>query len=117
MADRTMHPLALADLVQEYVGTKMTREMLAHLRHGVRQFGIEHVFMLKALNAVSVGPMDEATFTRFVGRAATQDDLERVNCRETGIGHFLCGWCDEHEVPRFTCGCASGKAAQEAFDG
>lgn len=44
-----------------------------------------------------------ADFEKAMGQPPTNDDLDRVNCREAGkIGHLLCGWC-KHERPRFSC--------------
>jgi len=51
-------------------------------------------------------PMTESEFEEMFGRAPAQDDLHRINCRESGaVGHYLCGWCMDHEGPRFSCGC------------
>lgn len=45
-------------------------------------------------------------FKARMGREPVDDDLERVNCPHTGaIGHWHCGWCPEHDEPRFECGC------------
>jgi hypothetical protein len=42
-------------------------------------------------------------FTRVVGSAPQQDDLERANCPIAGeMGHWGCGWC-EHDKPRWMC--------------
>lgn len=50
--------------------------------------------------------MDEAEFRRRVGTPPVQDDLDRVNCPKAGeMGHWQCGWCEEHDRPRFMCGC------------
>lgn len=46
--------------------------------------------------------------TRF-GVAPEDDDLDRVNCLECGPGHFNCGVCETHNLPRFTCGCIRRK--------
>ncbi len=41
-------------------------------------------------------------FVERVGREPDQDDLERCNCPEAGqIGHYVCGWDDEEDLPRF----------------
>lgn len=38
-------------------------------------------------------------------REPKNDDLERVNCNRVGeFGHFMCGWCPDHNAPRFHCG-------------
>lgn len=46
-------------------------------------------------------------YRRLFWREPVQDDLERVRCTKAGQpGHWLCGVCDEHLLPRFVCGCA-----------
>jgi hypothetical protein len=37
------------------------------------------------------------------------DDLIRVNCKETGTGHYHCGVCETHNKPRFLCCCSPFK--------
>ena len=33
-------------------------------------------------------------------------DLDRINCDNTGEpGHWNCGWCKEHNLPRYNCMC------------
>lgn len=50
--------------------------------------------------------IDEKTFTEKVGVPPEGDDLERCNCPKAGqVRHYLCGWCDKHDKPRFICGC------------
>ena len=50
--------------------------------------------------------MDDEEFKKRTGRAPEQDDLERVNCPKAGkIMHSACGWCEQHDKPRFECGC------------
>ena len=50
--------------------------------------------------------MNAEEFEEKVGRAPIHDDLERVNCPDAGeLGHWYCGWCPEHDKPRFECGC------------
>ena len=50
--------------------------------------------------------MDKAEYKRLTGTKPDQDDLERVNCSKAGeIGHRQCGWCGNHKLPRFQCGC------------
>lgn len=52
--------------------------------------------------------MDAKTFEQKIGRAPEQDELDRVNCKRAGdTGHWLCGWCDEHDKPHFQCGCTA----------
>lgn len=47
-----------------------------------------------------------AEFFDMVGRFPENDEIDRLNCVEWGFpGHYLCGFCDEHQVPRFVCGC------------
>lgn len=46
----------------------------------------------------------EAIFTKATGRPPEQDDLERCNCKGAGtFGHSMCGWCETHGQPVFTC--------------
>jgi hypothetical protein len=55
-------------------------------------------------------PMTEEEFERVMGRPPVNDDLHRVNCKEAGaVGHFFCGWCLEHQKPKFECGCYTPK--------
>lgn len=43
-----------------------------------------------------------AKFRKATGFPPEQDDLERCNCDKAGkIGHFMCGWDDERDLPRF----------------
>ena len=45
-------------------------------------------------------------FEAAVGYPPQDDDLERTNCDKVGnITHSCCGWCGEHNKPRFICGC------------
>jgi len=45
-------------------------------------------------------------FIKATGYAPQHDDLDRCNCTRAGdIGHWSCGWCEEHNKPRFVCGC------------
>lgn len=56
--------------------------------------------------------MTATEFAAKTGRDPEQDDLERVNCAKAGqILHWQCGWCPEHDNPRFECGCRA-KAIQ-----
>lgn len=44
----------------------------------------------------------EARFLARVGHEPVDDDLERCNCPLAGqIGHSMCGWDDERDLPRF----------------
>lgn len=61
---------------------------------------------------VEIVPNDDISekFETRVGRPPTQDDLDRVNCKRVGEGgHRQCGWCQEHDKPRFICGCLHNK--------
>lgn len=50
--------------------------------------------------------MSEEEFEAKFGRPPIDDELERINCDKVGtIGHQLCGWCDEHNTPRYECSC------------
>ena len=45
-------------------------------------------------------------FKQIFGYEPENDDLERVNCEKAGtFGHWQCGWCPKHEVPRLKCMC------------
>lgn len=50
--------------------------------------------------------VDAETFRAKVGYDPKDDDLERANCVLAGsLTHSCCGWCAEHDKPRFLCGC------------
>lgn len=50
--------------------------------------------------------MNAMEFYNRTGNPPEHDDLDRVNCARIGeYGHTSCGWCDEHNKPRFACGC------------
>jgi len=50
--------------------------------------------------------MDAKHFEVLMGRPPKDDDLERANCEKGGeVGHFFCGICPVHGVPRFACAC------------
>jgi hypothetical protein len=52
--------------------------------------------------------IDATGFRQMTGRFAVGDDLARANCKRTGtVGHYFCGICPEHKLPRFDCGCAN----------
>lgn len=44
-------------------------------------------------------------YCKLFGYPPVDDDLERINCKKTGFGHSVCGWCKEHNKARFMCGC------------
>jgi hypothetical protein len=45
-------------------------------------------------------------FKEATGRKPSDDDMGRVNCAAAGtIGHYQCGWCEEHDKPRLVCSC------------
>jgi|HubBroStandDraft_6_1064221.scaffolds.fasta_scaffold554497_2 hypothetical protein len=58
---------------------------------------------------VRVDPQSQIMYQRFceaVGRPPQLDELDRASCAAAGtVGHWQCGWCDEHNKPRFICGC------------
>lgn len=44
-------------------------------------------------------------FKERVGTDPIQDDLERCNCQDAGkIGHEMCGWDVDRDMPRFVPG-------------
>ncbi len=50
--------------------------------------------------------MDAELFKEKTGYSPEYDDLDRVNCDKAGeVGHWTCGWCEEHDKPCFICGC------------
>jgi len=54
-------------------------------------------------------PVTKEQFEEKVGREPTETELSQCNCEIIGIpGHSFCGWCDEHDKPRFECNCAAG---------
>lgn len=57
--------------------------------------------------------MDAETFTRVVGSAPENDDLDRANCVQAGkLLHEQCGVC-AHGLPRFIpCGKCSNKSSE-----
>lgn len=59
----------------------------------------------------------EEQFKLATGRAPEQDDLERSNCPDAGQPrHHQCGWCEEHNKPRFVCGCLIGLSAKQTLE-
>ena len=54
--------------------------------------------------------MNEQEFKELTGYDAENDDLERVNCVESGaVGHYFCGLCKECKQPNFLCRCDKPK--------
>lgn len=47
--------------------------------------------------------MDAIEFEKVTGYKPVMDDLERANCKETGIGHSGCGVCFICGKPKFLC--------------
>lgn len=44
-------------------------------------------------------------FIAATGREPENDDLERCNCPKAGqIGHWMCGWNEEKNLPQFEVG-------------
>lgn len=63
---------------------------------------------------VVAGAVTAELFESKVGRVPVHDDLERTNCASVGaVGHFHCGWCADHDRPRFVCGCLAPSEKQE----
>lgn len=59
----------------------------------------------------------EAEFISKVGRPPTHDEMRRVNCRQAGDrDHEECGWCAEHDLPRFHCGCYLPDTAEKVIE-
>lgn len=52
-------------------------------------------------------------FLAATGWPPSNDDLERVNCKEKGsVGHWSCGWCEDCNLPQFQCGCSARQKAR-----
>jgi hypothetical protein len=50
--------------------------------------------------------VDKKEFKKMTGNDPVEDDLGRCNCKDVGrLGHLQCGICEEHNKPRFVCGC------------
>ena len=50
--------------------------------------------------------IDAKKFKEMTGNDPADDDLERCNCEKAGKpGHLSCGICEDHNQPRFRCGC------------
>ena len=60
------------------------------------------------------------TKDRFIDRVKCppiQDELKRCNCTKAGEpGHEQCGWCPEHDLPQFVCGCFVKNKAKKSLD-
>lgn len=55
---------------------------------------------------MDVNNITEEEFFERTGHHSQDDDLERANYSKAGqIGHRSCGWCSDHNLPRFMCGC------------
>lgn len=56
---------------------------------------------------VNEAHMDLITTFRHV--PYSEDELVKINCGKVGRpGHHGCGFCTEHDMPRFKCGCLVG---------
>ena len=52
-----------------------------------------------------ISKITEAQYTEAVGIHPAEDDLERCNCPDAGtLGHELCGWNTEMNLPIFITG-------------
>lgn len=59
----------------------------------------------------------EVMFEQATGRKPVDDDLERANCESAGqAGHHSCGWCPEHHLPRFECGCLRHRKVESHYE-
>jgi hypothetical protein len=85
-------------------------KMTPALRQQIRAVIARHVpelpvTFIEGGREVCVGSIDAAQFLRMTGTEPSEEDLERVNCSSSDVGHFLCGVCEIHDSPRFRCGC------------
>ena len=101
-------------IARRYYRQLCTPEMRFWFEHEVHKWAARHARTPAPLvfwhgptcSSVFIGQMGFATFRDIVGSEPVQDDLHRVNCRESGtVGHLMCGWCNDHGAPRFRCGC------------
>ena len=61
---------------------------------------------------VRLGQVTVEEFEEVVGHLPERDDLDRANCNVAGaVGHYLCGWCGDCDLPRFICGHGKGMKA------
>lgn len=45
---------------------------------------------------------------------ANMDNADRITCEKAGeLGHFSCGVCGVHNIPRFECGCIAIKESKD----
>ena len=66
----------------------------------------EHGGYTKLVNSVAATIQEAIETERKTWLYMDQDDFERATCNEAGqISHWLCGWCEDHDTPRFKCGC------------
>lgn len=50
--------------------------------------------------------INKERFKKATGREPMQDDLERCNCKKAGqIGHMMCGWNHDQNLPVFDAVC------------
>lgn len=48
---------------------------------------------------------------QWCGSSVECDCIERIACNQVGVaGHLACGFCEEHEGPRFSCMCPASNA-------
>ena len=107
----------LHEAMRQFEGCPNTPQLRVHVQHTVEQwflsrrtavpeFALATEGTTLAINFAPKLPMSIDEFTDCVGRPPTDDDLDRVNCPTIGgFGHTLCGWCVQHNGPRFQCGC------------
>lgn len=114
----TLHPTSRARPISREVMTELqaaaalylrrlaTPQMLAALAAEAKSRDVRPFIFQKHTGTVYFGPIDGQAYHQLVGERPSRDDLDRVNCQDAGsTGHQMCGWCLEHECPRFRCGC------------
>ena len=56
----------------------------------------------------AVSRMTAAQFKAKTGKSPHRVQLVRVNCKLAGeLMHLHCGWCPEHDKPRYSCLCTA----------
>lgn len=64
------------------------------------------VTSLEVMEKTKKPDMTAEEYEQKTGFPPQNDDLDRVNCKTVGeVGHWQCGWCKTHDLPRFSCPC------------
>lgn len=98
-------------VLARYSGRPLTPDTILRLKVDVMTWSAFHevprptLHLAPSLGYLHVGVIDAQAFRLLLGRAPEGDELHRVNCEQAGmVGHFMCGWCEDCDSPRFVCG-------------